>query len=97
VGTLSDVTTTTSSDPHVYGSRGRFRRNGRSTAAAAAIAWFLAGLGTVAMIVGIGGSLGFFSIDRGRTVLVMGLGLVALGSGLLLLVVYQTWRIVTDR
>jgi hypothetical protein len=85
------VTTTTSNEPHVY----RSQVSAGSTRIAAAVATILAAVGAVAMIVGTGSALGFFSMDSARTAVLIGLGLVAIGAGALLLVVLQTWRVFT--
>jgi len=88
------VTTTTSREAIVY--RSHARRDG-NTAFAAIVASVLTAVGTVSMIIGIGGVLGWFSEPGGRSAVLIGVGLFAVGAGALLLVVLQTWRIFTDR
>jgi hypothetical protein len=91
------VTTNNSTEPHVYQSHSRFGRSGVATAVAATIAAVVATVGAIAMIIGVVGALGYDGMDGQRTALVIGLGLVGIGSGALLLVILQTWRIFTDR
>jgi hypothetical protein len=67
----------------------------RASGVATIIAAILAVVGVVSMIVGAGGAFGIFDLDAARRTSLIGLGLIALGSGALLLVILHAWRITT--
>jgi predicted PurR-regulated permease PerM len=90
------MTTATRVDAQLYRSH-RQPENRAAVRAAATIGTVLAGVGVVAMILGVGGTFGLVDLGGPTDAFVIGLGLVGIGAGTLLLVILQAWRVVTDR
>jgi hypothetical protein len=90
------MTTAPPVDGQIYRSH-RQTENRAAVRAAAMIGAVLAGVGVVAMILGVGGTFGVFDFGGPTDAFVIGLGLVGIGAGTLLLVILQAWRVVTDR
>ncbi|HEY2794722.1 MAG TPA: hypothetical protein VGJ28_20340 [Micromonosporaceae bacterium] len=90
------MTTATRIDSSLYRSHRRTENRTENRAAvrvAAVIGTVLAIVGVVAMLLGVGGTLGMFSFGGPTSAFVIGLGLVAIGAGTLLLVILQAWRL----
>jgi hypothetical protein len=69
----------------------------RADGFATAVASILTVAGAVLMAVGFAGSIGLLDVSALDTGPLIGLGLVGLGSGVLILVLLQVWRIHTTR
>jgi hypothetical protein len=86
------VTTSTDSRSTLYRSKNA-DAGGRAITVATVIAAILTAVGAASMIAGLAGAVGFTGLDPARTALFVGIGLVAMGSGGLLLVILQGYRL----